>query len=56
MADMTGDARIDDLLDKNAEAVRRLENLAEEKTEENAELIDWIRESRAKRSDDPTTF
>ena len=49
MADKTGNPRMDHLLDKNAETVRQLEKLAEEKAEENARLIDSIHQSRAKR-------
>ncbi len=53
MADKTGDSRIDHLLDENAETVRQLEKLAEEKAEENAKLIDSIHKSRAKRLGNP---
>ena len=49
MADKTGDVRIDDLVDKNAEAVHRLEHLSEEKAAENDELIESIHKSRSKR-------
>ena len=49
MADKTGNPRIDHLLDENAETIRQLEKLAEEKAEENVKLIDSIHESRAKR-------
>ena len=49
MADKTGNPRMDHLLDKNAETVRQLEKLAEEKAEENAKLIASIHQRRAKR-------
>ena len=49
MTEKTGNPRIDHLLDENAETVRQLEKLAEEKSEENARLVDSIHESRRKR-------
>ncbi|MYE41376.1 MAG: hypothetical protein F4X27_14315 [Chloroflexi bacterium] len=49
MANKTGNPRMDYLMDKNAETVRQLEKLAEEKAEENGKLIELIHESRAKR-------
>ena len=49
MANKTGDARTDYLIDKNAQAIRQLEKLAEEKAAENDRLIERIHESRAKR-------
>ena len=49
MANKTGDARTDYLIDKNFQEIRRLEKLAEERAAENDTLIKRIRESRAKR-------
>ena len=49
MEKKTGDPRMDCLIDKNAETVRQLEKLAEEKAEENGKLIELIHQSRAKR-------
>ena len=49
MANKTGDARTDYLIDENAQTIRQLEKLAEEKAAENGRLIERIHESRAKR-------
>ena len=49
MADKTGDPHLDGLIDKNADTIRQLEKLAEEKSEENRKLIGAIHQSRAKR-------
>lgn len=51
MINKTGDARIDHLIDKNAETIQRLEKFAEEKAKENDKLIELIYESRARRLD-----
>ena len=49
MANKTGDARTDYLIDENAQTIRQLEKLAEDKAAENDKLIKRIHESRAKR-------
>ena len=49
MVNKTGDAHTDYLIDENAQTIRQLEKLAEEKAVENNKLIKRIHESRAKR-------
>ena len=49
MVNKTGDARTDYLIDENAQMIRQLEKLAEDKAAENDRLIKRIIESRAKR-------
>lgn len=49
MANKTGDAYLDDLIDKNSAMIRDLEDFAKEKAEENDRLIKRFHESRAKR-------
>ena len=49
MANKTGDARTDYLIDKNSREIRQLEKLAEDKAAEIDTLINRIHESRAKR-------
>ena len=49
MANRTGDARTDYLIDKNSQEIRRLEKMAEEKAAENEALIKRIHESRERR-------
>ena len=49
MANQTGDARTDFLIDENAQTIRQLEKLAEGKAAENDRLIKRIHESRTKR-------
>ena len=49
MAELTGDPKIDALLIKHADEIRRLEELGREKAEENDRLIAKILASRAKR-------
>ena len=49
MANKTGDARTDYLIDKNSQEIRRLEKMAEEKAAENDALIQRIHDSRGRR-------
>ena len=49
VASLTGDPKIDALLIKHADEIRRLEELGREKAEENDRLIAKFHESRAKR-------
>ena len=49
MASLTGDPKMDALLVKHAEEIRRLESLAEAKAKKNQELIAKFYASRAKR-------
>ncbi len=49
MADKTGDAHLDHLIDQNSGIIRQLEHFAKEKAKENDQLIKRIHESRAKR-------
>lgn len=49
MASLTGDPKMDALLVKHAEEIRRLEALGKEKADENDRLIAKIRELRARR-------
>ena len=49
MADKTGDAHLDHLIDNNSGIIRQLENFAKEKAKENDKLIKRIHESRSKR-------
>lgn len=49
MVRATGDPKIDELLIKHADEIRRLESLAEAKARENEELIAKFHASRAKR-------
>lgn len=49
MANKTGDARTDYLIDENAQTIRQLEKLAEEKAAEIDTLIKRIHESRDRR-------
>ena len=49
MAELTGDPKIDALLIKHADEIRRLEAFGKEKAEENDRLIAKFHESRAKR-------
>ena len=49
MANKTGDARTDYLIDENAQTIRQLEKLAEEKAAKIDTLIKRIHESRERR-------
>ena len=49
MANKTGDARIDYLIDENAQTIRQMEKLAEDKAAEIDKLIKRIHESRERR-------
>ena len=49
MVRATGDPRVDELLIKHADDIRRLESLAEAKARENQDLIAKFYASRAKR-------
>lgn len=47
----TGDPKVDVLLTKHSDEIKRLEELAKEKAEENVRLIAKIEASRAKRKE-----
>ena len=49
MAELTGDPKIDALLIKHADEIRRMEAFGKAKAEENDRLIAKFHESRAKR-------
>ena len=49
MANKTGNARTDFLIDEKVQTIRQLERLAEEKAAENDRLIKRIHESRDRR-------